>query len=259
MVTSGTDAESLQKLTARVVATHPAGRNLMLIGGFRYRFLDNSVRTSDDIDYHWAGDLDSKQSELIALFRRKLLPEAKRMLGYEGDVARRSGPDADSPILRIVDLAFWKQDVPHSRVEIPVEITRIICADPVAVRTADGILYATVSDADMIESKVLAILNRHFLKHRDIVDLFLFQNQLRPDSGQRLAEKMATLGIPVASALKRIEDLRLNSNYHERAVQTIIDSQFHSVASDQLNDAGGGELVLSTAVDVLKKLMEEAQ
>lgn len=51
------DTEIIQKMIARTVATHPAGRNLMLIGGFRYRLLDSSVRTSNDIDYHRDGDL----------------------------------------------------------------------------------------------------------------------------------------------------------------------------------------------------------
>jgi len=36
--------EAIQRMVARSVAVHPAGRNLLLIGGFRYRFLDESVR-----------------------------------------------------------------------------------------------------------------------------------------------------------------------------------------------------------------------
>ncbi len=255
MTPSGADIESLQKLIARVVAMHPAGRNLMLIGGFRYRYLDHSVRVSDDIDYHWYGDLYQKQSELTALFKRVLLPEVGRTLGYDGNVLPGSGPESESPVLRIIELAFWKQGVPRSRVEIPVEITRIVCADRVEVRTAEGTLYATVSDADMIESKVIAILNRRFLKHRDIVDLFLFQDKLRFDSGQRLLAKMAGLEIPTSSAIKRIEDLCSNASYHERAIQAVIDSQLERAAADQLNDASGGKLVLSTAVELLSKLI----
>ncbi|NQT94768.1 MAG: hypothetical protein HQ559_18575 [Lentisphaerae bacterium] len=37
------DMEKIQRVTAHVVANSPAGRNLALIGGFRYRFLDAHV------------------------------------------------------------------------------------------------------------------------------------------------------------------------------------------------------------------------
>jgi uncharacterized protein YbjT (DUF2867 family) len=67
------EADRLMRIIARVVATSPAGVGLHLIGGFRYRLLDGSQRFSVDIDYHWAGDLDAKQQELLALCRRVIL------------------------------------------------------------------------------------------------------------------------------------------------------------------------------------------
>ncbi len=57
------NVERLQQMVARVVATNRPGRNLILIGGFRYRFLNGSGRMSRDIDYHWDGDLAKKQDE----------------------------------------------------------------------------------------------------------------------------------------------------------------------------------------------------
>ena len=54
--------ERIQALAAKTLATQPAGHQLHLIGGFRYRLLDASCRASVDIDYHWEGDLDSWRS-----------------------------------------------------------------------------------------------------------------------------------------------------------------------------------------------------
>jgi hypothetical protein len=45
------EADKLQRVVARLIATSPAGVSLLLIGGFRYRLLDNSHRFSVDIDY----------------------------------------------------------------------------------------------------------------------------------------------------------------------------------------------------------------
>src|SRR5438477_2074026 len=105
------ETDRLQRAVAKLVAISPAGVNLLLIGGFRYRLLDNSQRFSVDIDYHWAGDLEAKQRELLALCRRVILGQIRRELGYEGSSSLRTGPDADSPNAKFLDLRFWKGDV----------------------------------------------------------------------------------------------------------------------------------------------------
>lgn len=58
----------------------------------------------------------------------------------------------------MIELACWRLGSDLGRIEIPIDIIRIECLDPPTVRTADGIVYRTVSNADMIESKVLAFV-----------------------------------------------------------------------------------------------------
>jgi hypothetical protein len=247
------EVEAIQRIVAQYVATHPVGRNLALIGGFRYRFLDISVRNSDGIDYHWAGDLEGKQRELIDSFRRGLLSKVSRLLGYSGRVEEHTGFDTESPAVRIIDLSFWKEGIPYSRIEIPVEVTQIICADPVEVRTVGGTIYATVSEGDMIESKVIAILGRITLRHRDIVDLFLFQDRFRSDSVHRLKSKLHALKMNNNDIEIKIRDLQEHSEYHARAVQEVIDTQLEPEAAAQLNDSGGGGMVLDTVINILNQ------
>ena len=246
--------EELQRMVAKTVALNPAGRNLLLIGGFRFRFLDQSVRASDDIDYHWSGDLAEKQKELLELFERKLLPEVRRRLGYECSASLLTELGDDSPAVQSVGLAFWKNDAAFSRIEIPVEITRIVCADPVAIRTADGAIYPTVSDADMVESKITALFNRTYLRHRDIVDIFLFCNRLLPDSPSRLVAKCKTLGISEAAIRERMDDFRNHKDYHARTVQEVVETQLDAAPAAQIRDAGGGGVVMDEVLRVLDAL-----
>ena len=245
------DSELLQRLVARTIAVSPAGRNLILIGGFRYRFLDNSVRVSRDVDYHWDGDLAEKQDNLVELFQRTLLPEVRRSLQYDGSAEPAIGPDADSPVLRVVNLAFWKSGMPGSRIEIPVEITRIARMDPTVPVVKQGTVYPTASEKDMVESKVIALLNRTFVKHRDFVDLYLFQNQLSDDCRERLQSKFNDLGIREEPIRKRITDFIAHPDYHAKAIQTVIDDQVESSAAASVNDSGGGKLILDTVLRLL--------
>src|SRR6516164_35376 len=139
------ELDKIQRIAARIIALNPAGHKLLLIGGFRYRLLDHSGRFSRDIDYHWDGELKEKQQELVALAERVLIPEVQRKSGYEGKVGLASGPEAESPNSRIIELLFWKPHVASSQIILPVEVTRIVCLDPMTVRTAEGIVYATAS------------------------------------------------------------------------------------------------------------------
>jgi hypothetical protein len=244
--------DAVQKATVRLVATSPAGRNLLLIGGFRYRFIDQSVRTSKDIDYHWAGDLEEKQGQLLALFRKRLLPALHRQFGYDGSADAATGPDAESPAVRTVILALWKPDVEYSRIEIPIEVTRIVCADKTEIRTVDGVVYPTLSDADLIEGKIVAVFNRRVLQHRDLVDVFLFGNKLIADSPERLKRKLRTLEITAADVTKRLNDLTEHSSYHTKAIQMVIATQLDPSAAKNIDSSGGAAMVLRKAVETLR-------
>jgi hypothetical protein len=243
--------ESIQQATARLIATSAAGHNLLLIGGFRYRFLDQSVRTSRDIDYHWSGDLEKKQHELAVLFRRRLLPKIRRQLGYEGRADPATGPDAESPAVRTVALSFWQSGVEFSRLELPVEITSVACADPTEVRTVDGIIYPTLSDADLIESKILAVFGRRIMAHRDLVDIFLFAGKLVPDSPARLARKLEALTVSGEDVRKRLEDLQTHAAYHVKAIQVIVDGQLDREAATNINAAGGAKMILERVLGII--------
>lgn len=244
---------AVQKAIVRLVATSPAGHNLILIGGFRYRFLDESVRVSRDIDYHWDGDLEKKQQELVTLLQKRLVPALRRQFGFDGSANPATGPDADSPAVRIVNVAVWKDGVPYSRIEIPVEVTQVSHADKMEVRTVDGVVYPTLSDADLVESKIIAVFRRNTMAHRDLVDVFLFGNKLVPDSPKRLAKKFKGAGVTPAVVKERLDDLDRHAAYHAKTIQAVIDTQLDPEAAKNINAAGGGAMVLRTVVTTIRK------
>lgn len=242
--------EEIQRIVVRLIATSPAGVGLSLIGGFRYRFLNQSARLSSDIDYHWEGDLDKKQEELEMLFSRRLLPEAKRLFDFDGSVRRGGGLGDEGAFVRVVELAFW---LPGSagRLEIPVDITRIVCADPIGVRTFEGNVYPTPSDADVVESKVISIVNRRHIEHRDLVDLFLFSSHLRPDSGVRLQRKFASLGIASEAIQKQLRDFAQYPDYHVKSIGAVVAGQLEAIAAAQIEASGGARNIFETVVELL--------
>jgi hypothetical protein len=169
---------------------------------------NNSQRFSIDIDYHWDENLREKQKQVEDNCNRVVLREQKRQFKYEGSASRRTGPGADSENAAFVDLRVWKEGLGF---EISIGLTKIIRFDPAAIRTVNGTVYATPSDADMIEAKILAVLNRVYLQHRDFVDIFLYGNTLRPDSPERVKKKIQALAISADSIQKRIQDLNKNA------------------------------------------------
>jgi hypothetical protein len=247
--------EQIQRKVAHLVATLPVGVGLCLIGGFRYRLLDRGVRRSVDIDYHWEGDLQAKQRELVDLFERRLLPDVRRQTGLEGSVGTARGAAAESTAVAVVELAFWQLGSNVGRIEIPVEITRIECADPPAARTADGVVYRTASNADMFESKVIAIIGRTFVEHRDLLDLHLFSSHAAPDAATRLRHKLDRLGIDPGTARRRLDDLEQSDARHAAALDAVIHGQIDPASAATLADAGGGSAVLASARGLLTDLL----
>ena len=77
--------ENIQNHIVRLIGQNPCGNRLCLIGGFRLRYLDNSCRFSNDIDYHWEDDLEKKQK----LKQEECDREEKRLLEVEKDARER--------------------------------------------------------------------------------------------------------------------------------------------------------------------------
>lgn len=246
--------EEIQKLIARLIATSSSGHGLCLVGGFRYRLLDGSCRMSADVDYHWEGDLEAKQKELLVLLTKKLLPEVKSQFGYEGDARRELGPDGESPFVKTVAVALYRKDVRASRIEIPVDIMRVACMDPPVARTVAGTVYLTTSHADMIESKVIALFNRLWIEMRDMIDIFLFRDRLVSDSPDRIRKKLAVMAITRQSIGRRLEEMSTSRNSHVRAIDEIISSQIDESARANLEAGGGGSMLFD---DVFGLLCEE--
>lgn len=245
------DSEAIQGMIVRTLATNPAGHRLCLIGGFRYRLLDGSARRSIDVDYHWEGDIEAKQQEVIALLQTRLLPDVQVRYGYEGAVGPVKGPDAESPLVRTIETVFRRVHTAEGAIVIPVEITRIVCLDPAVVRTVKGTVCLTASDADMIESKVISLLNRVYVRAQDFVDLFLFQDAFIPDSNRRLRNKLSQLKLPDASIEGTMSSLLRNRVLHIRAIEQVLEEQVDEAVAATLREAGGGSTMFDTVYDIL--------
>jgi len=245
-------SEAVQRLAVRTLAVNPAGEGLCLIGGFRYRLLDASCRRSLDIDYHWSGDLEKKQAEVITLFRKKLLPLLRERMGCEGRVYPATGPDAESPVVKTVELAVWQKKGSLGRITIPVDITRIPCTDKPIARTVDGVVYLSASDADMVESKIVAIMARPCLEDRDIMDVFLFQDKLVADSAERVGRKFALLHLTSDHVLPLLKRIEADRGYHVRNLEGIVNNQIDAPAAANIRKAGGAAMIFDRVMELLK-------
>jgi hypothetical protein len=249
-------SETIQKMAARLIARAPAGVGLCLIGGYRYRLLDEGCRRSLDLDYHWGGDLAAKQFEIEGLLRARLLPELRRRLGYEGDVRRATGPDAESAMVKTIEIAAYRTGVAGSRIEVPVDITSVPCLDRPVMKTVDGVGYLSVSDVDMVESKVLALFLRHRVEARDMVDVYFFSSAFLPDSAGRLREKAERCGLREAAVREDLRAMVAGREKHVRAIRGVLGDQVDPSVVQQVELAGGPAMVFDAVMDRLRALID---
>jgi hypothetical protein len=185
--------------------------------------------------------------------RKKLLPVIRERMGYDGSVKPATGPDAESATVKTLEVAVWQQNGPLGRLTIPVDITRIPCADKPIVRTVDGVLYLSASDADMVESKVLAIFLRPYFQERDMVDVFLFQDKFRPDSPGRIRKKLSGLSMSKARVSEMLKKIVADRKYHVRNIEGIVRDQIDAPAAEKLKKAGGAAMIFDRVLEVLKR------
>jgi len=245
--------EQIQGIIVKALTQNPAGFRLYLIGGFRYRFLDNSCRYSRDIDYYWKGDLVEKQEQIREFLERHIIPEVTRLTGYEGSAHLAAGPDSESTMVKTVDLAFWPGTGKGRRIEIPVNIMYFDCVDNTTVKTAQGVIVPTSSDRDMAEGKVVALLNRWPLQERDFIDLYLFGNNLVKNSGHSIRHKLEK-HLTLKAIKEKLRDIRSASNMHINALDELIQSQMEPAAAANLKEACGGAFVFKQAMSIVKSL-----
>jgi hypothetical protein len=161
--------------------------------------------------------------------------------------------------VRTVELAFYRLAEPGSRVEIPVAILGICRLDAPIVRTVEGTVFLTLSDADMIESKVLACLVRSLFQIRDALDLFLFQDALRSDAPRRIAQKLSKLSLPTLDAMEKLDRLAKNRTVHIRGLERLLDEQVNAPVAANLREGGGGAMVWDSVMSRLRDLLNKAK
>jgi hypothetical protein len=250
--------EQAQGMAARIIATHREGVGLRLIGGFRYRLLDASGRKSADLDYAWDEDLELKRDEVVRLLQRSLLPEVNRRLGLDGSVYASNPPGEESASVKTAEVALFGPAV-AGRIEIPIDITRIPCMDPPVAVTVKGTVHLAASDADMVESKVLAVFLRSPLAARDFVDLFFFRDRVHPDIGKRLAAKCRELQLGTSWMDEAWRRILARRAVIEAGIDRVISEQVDSAVADNLRLAGGAGMVCAGAMELIEKTTRRAR
>jgi hypothetical protein len=111
----------------------------------------------------------------------------------------------------------------------------------------------------MIESKILACLDRPFFQIRDVLDIFLFQDALKPDSPVRLSQKLSELALTPAKAIERLDRLAKNRTVHVRGIERLLDEQVNPPVTANLRAAGGAAMIWDSVMRLLYKILANAK
>ncbi len=119
---------------------------------------------------------------------------------------------------------------------------------------------AVHSSAEQIQTLAAKLLATQPVGHRqsdvysarDILDIFLFQNSLRPDALERLSRKFSALSLSPAHVSRRLGQLQQARAVHVREIERILDTQVDPAVAANLQVAGGAAMIWE---DVLRLLV----
>jgi len=255
------DHDKILSLLARFFATSAIGEGLCLVGGSRYRYLDGSGRSSRDLDYHVGRGDPLTRAEAIGKFlTERAIPEVRRLVGYDGRVSRENHPGAEPlATMALIRVAFWRHEPTKRRIETSVDLIQLPLADPPEPRLVDGRVYLTISDADMIEAKLIALLNRVFIAPRDLFDIHQFQGALSVDTATRLDRKLAGLGLDEAKVRRQWSRLRRQERYLAKALDDLLETGVDQEVAEGLRRAGGGSAMYTRVAERLEEIINRLQ
>ncbi len=251
--------DEIQRIIMETVSTQIVGTHVALFGGFRYRLLNRHFRRSQDLDLAADGDLDKVRDGVIEVLDGKVIPLLKR----KGIVVDGHARISDRPglllgdLLRVIDFAAWDDT---QRYAVPIDISGIPHLDEVEVRVHGGVMIPTLSDADMIEGKIVALLCRRDAEGRDYLDVFAFRHHLHPEARRRLSRRLADAGHPDAKAIGALLDrhrrLRL---FHLRLIADVIDGFVDEPAATMLRERVGPARIFDEVIGLVEDLLLDGE
>ncbi len=242
------DFQNIQKIFISSFAVSTVSVGMYLIGGLKFYLLNNSPRLSNDIDFHYEKDLAIKKNELKAFILNSFLPMMKRDHNITGHILPNH-PEEESINLKVIHIFLTQED--KTSFDLPIEITKIICFDKKNIETFNGKIIGVVSNADLIESKVIAFFSRYYFQARDLVDIWLFKNMFLKDSGKRIFKKLNLLSIDNKTIKNKITDLKNNKTYHTKQIKEVFLTQTSEQINSQIENAGGFNVVLDQIINIL--------
>lgn len=117
----------------------------------------------------------------------------------------------------------------------------------------------TVSDADLIESKILAVFLRNPIAARDIVDIYLFQNHVSIDVESRLADKCRKLSISPSWMTEAWDRIRKRRGLLTSAIDSVLAEQMAPAVAANLRRAGGAKMMLEEAFALIERSTRKAR
>ena len=172
------------------------------------------------------------------------------------DQCLRHKAHADTDLVKTINLAFFIKDFAYSRIELPVDITSIEVLDAPEARTINQVVCMTRSDYDIIESKVIALVDSTFIRDRDIVDIFLFESLLPKDSPDRIAKKLKNMSLRASTVSERIHKMIQLRDVRIKSIQRIIDEQLERVQAETIAEGGGAAMVFDRVLKVITERLK---
>ena len=87
------------------------------------------------------------------------------------------------------------------------------------------------------------------------MDIFLFQDTLRPDARPRLSQKFSGLSLSPADVAERLGRLQANRLILVREIERVLDEQVDPATTANLRIAGGARMIWDTTLRLLNQTL----
>lgn len=213
--------DELQAFFLEEFYKNPASNGVVLLGGGRFRHINNSIRFSIDLDFFKTKYFEfNKVLNFISGRFVKLVDEKFNVSARIIDIP----PWQKSHAVETVRLLVYDMDKDFHQIELDFDF---IMREPLAgfeKNLLKNVVVITCNPAESLEEKLISIYERDNLKIRDIFDLWYYRNLAKDLNRNNIQKKLAERNISSESIINRLKDFDKHREYYLKEIRNIITS-----------------------------------
>lgn len=200
---------------------NPSSNGTVLVGGGRFRHINNSLRFSVDLDFFQ--DKGFNEKNIQGFISGKFIKLLEQRFGVSARIIE-TPPWQKTHNIETIRLLVYDKDNDFYQIEIDFDFIMRKPYSGYEKELFRNVVILTSTNEESLEEKLISVFEREPIKIRDLFDFWYYRDLVKKFDKDRIQKKLKERGVSKDSIEKRLKDFTLHRDYYIREIKNIIKS-----------------------------------